>query len=150
MIDQTPKCEETFAAGRKAPWTHHVVLGAVCALVIGAYAWSAQSGLLELWGLSADNTYYNLLVEGFRSGQLNLQREVPPGLAQLADPYDPIANEPYRWIEGCPLHDLSYYQGRLYLYVAIHFTTVPTAGCGGEPTKQQSARHRLRVLSSIA
>jgi hypothetical protein len=40
------------------------------------------------------DTYYNLLVQGFRAGQLSLKKEVPPGLAQLADPYDPDANAP--------------------------------------------------------
>ena len=68
------------------------LLAAVCALVIGVYAYMAQSGLLELLSPSAADTYYNLLVRGFRAGQLSLKKEVPPGLAQLADPYDPAAN----------------------------------------------------------
>ena len=61
--------------------------------------------------------YYNLLVQGFRSGQLNLKQEAPPGLAKLADPYDPAANTVYR--EGAHLHDLSYYNGKLYLYYGV-------------------------------
>jgi tetratricopeptide (TPR) repeat protein len=94
-------------------------LGVVFALVIGVYAWSANSGLLELCSSNAENTYYNLLVQGFRAGQLNLKTAVPPGLAQLADPYDPTAGNPYRWIYGHPLHDLSYYKGKLYLYFGV-------------------------------
>ena len=78
----------------------------------------AQSGMLELLSPSAADTYYNLLVRGFRAGQLSLEKEVPPGLAELADPYDPIANAPYRLMPN-RLHDLSYYQGRLYLYHGV-------------------------------
>ncbi len=93
-------------------------LAAVCVLVIGVYAYMAQSGLLELLTPNAADAYYNSLVQGFRDGQLNLKKEVPPGLAQAADPYDPPASIPY-W--GLPYRvlDLSYYKGRLYLYFGI-------------------------------
>jgi tetratricopeptide (TPR) repeat protein len=63
------------------------------------------------------DAYYNQLVQGFRSGQLNLKREVPPGLTKLADPYDPVANVYYR--EQNRLHDVSYYKGKLYLYFGV-------------------------------
>jgi tetratricopeptide (TPR) repeat protein len=93
-------------------------LAAACALVIGVYAYVAQSGLMESLTLNAADTYYNLLVQGFRAGQLNLKKEVPPGLARLADPYDPAANVLYRFgPSGVP--DLSYYHGRLYLYFGV-------------------------------
>ncbi len=94
------------------------LLAAVCVLVIGVYAYMAQSGLLELLSPSAADTYYNLLVRGLRAGQLSLKKEVPPGLAQLADPYDATANAPYRLMPN-RLHDLSYYRGRLYLYHGV-------------------------------
>ena len=93
-------------------------LAAVCALVIGVYAYTAQSGLLEMLSPSAADTYYNLLVRGFRAGQLSLKKDVPPGLAQLADPYDSTANAPYRLMPN-RLHDLSYYKGKLYLYFGV-------------------------------
>jgi hypothetical protein len=99
---------------RKA-WT---LLVAVCVLVIAVYAYMAQSGLLELLRPSAADTYYNLLVRGFRAGHLSLQEDVPPGLAQLADPYDATANGPYR-LRPYLLHDQSYYKGRLYLYFGV-------------------------------
>jgi tetratricopeptide (TPR) repeat protein len=97
------------------PWRP---LAAVCVLVIGVYAYMAQSGVLELASPNAADAYYNLLVRGFRAGQLNLKKEVPPGFAQLADPYDPSANAlyqppPYR------LLDLSYYKGKFYLYWGV-------------------------------
>jgi tetratricopeptide (TPR) repeat protein len=90
----------------------------VCVLVIGVYAYVAQSGLLESLSRDASDTYYNLLVRGFQQRQLNLDKEVPPGLTNLADPYDPVANAPYRLLPW-RLHDLSYYKGRLYLYHGV-------------------------------
>jgi hypothetical protein len=80
---------------------------------------SARSGLLEAQVARADDTYYNLLVRALRAGQLNLLMEVPPGFAQLSDPYDPVANRDYRSLDGHPMHDLSYYHGKLYFYFGI-------------------------------
>ena len=94
------------------------ILVGVCALVVGVYAYMAQSGVLESVGPDAADTYYNLLVQGFRAGQLSLKKEVPPGFTRLADPYDPTANSPYR-LGPDRLHDLSYYKGRLYLYFGV-------------------------------
>jgi tetratricopeptide (TPR) repeat protein len=93
-------------------------LAAVCVLVLGVYAYAAQSGMMESLTLKAADTYYNLLVQGFQAGQLSLNKEAPPGLAQLADPYDPAANAPYR---STPygVHDMSYYHGKLYLYFGV-------------------------------
>jgi len=95
--------------------TGWISLAAVCALVLGVYAYMAQSGPLELLSPTAADTYYNLLVQGFRAGQLSLNKEVPPEFARLADPYDPAVNVPY---VGPPyrLLDLSYYKGKFYLY----------------------------------
>jgi hypothetical protein len=78
----------------------------------------AQSGALELQSTNPADAYYNLLVQGFRAGQLSLKKEAPPGLAQLADPYDPSANNRYRSVPYLT-HDLSYYKGRLYLYFGV-------------------------------
>ena len=75
----------------------YAVFGMVCALVIGIFAWSAESGFLELASPHAEDSYYNLLVQGFRAGQLNVRREAPPGLTQLANPYDPAVNTSYVW-----------------------------------------------------
>jgi tetratricopeptide (TPR) repeat protein len=54
-----------------------------------------------------------LLVQGFRAGHLSLKKEVPPGFAQLADPYDRTANTRYGVL------DLSYYKGKFYLYYGM-------------------------------
>src|SRR5438552_18956852 len=102
----------------KSRWMQLGVLGAMCALVIGVYAYMAQSSVWETWSKDAADANYNLLVQGFRAGQLSLKKEVPPGFANLANPFDPAANLPYR---GQPyrLNDLSYYKGRLYLYFGV-------------------------------
>jgi tetratricopeptide (TPR) repeat protein len=96
----------------------HGVLGAVCLLVVGVYVYAAHTDVWETTSQSAADCYYNLLVQGFRAGHLNLKKDVPPGLTQLADPYDPVANALYRVAPYC-LHDLSYYKGRLYLYFGV-------------------------------
>ena len=72
------------------------ILAAACVLVIGIHGYTARLGVLESLSLDAADTYYNLLVQGFRDGHLSLKKEIPPGFAQLADPYDPVANTPYR------------------------------------------------------
>ena len=78
----------------------------------------AESSGLELRRPDAADNYYNLLVDGFRVGQLSVKKEVPPELARLADPYDPAGHFRY---QGPPyrLGDLSYYKGRLYLYFGV-------------------------------
>jgi tetratricopeptide (TPR) repeat protein len=100
-------------------WIYHAVFGVVCALVIGIFTWSAETGFLELASPHAEDSYYNLLVQGFRAGQLNVKRETPPGLAQLADPYDPAVNASYIWDERYLSADMSYYKGKLYLYFGV-------------------------------
>ncbi len=90
----------------------------VCAVVIGIYAYMAQSRVLEFLNPNPAECHYNLLVTGFRAGQLNLKKEAPPAFTRLADPYDPTANKPYR-LGTDRLHDLSYYKGRLYLYFGV-------------------------------
>jgi tetratricopeptide (TPR) repeat protein len=90
----------------------------VCALVIAIFWVSAHAGLIDLLGRTGADSYYNLLVEGFQRGQLSLNKAVPPGLAQLADPYDPAANAPYR-TPPTLADDLSFYRGKFYLYFGV-------------------------------
>jgi tetratricopeptide (TPR) repeat protein len=108
MIDSQSDGSGAEAPRGRLPSIQRGILAAVCLLVIGVYEYSARSGY---FALSSLNVYYNSLVQGFRAGQLNLKKEVPPGLAQLADPYDPHANAHYP-----ELLDMSYYKGKLYLY----------------------------------
>jgi len=48
MTGRTSKCKEPTTSAPKTRTLQYAVLGAVCALVIGVYAWSARSGVLEL------------------------------------------------------------------------------------------------------
>jgi len=100
-------------------WMYHAIFAMVCALVIGIFAWSAKPGFLELARPRAEDTYYNLLVQGFRAGQLNVKREAPPGLTQLADPYDPAVNASHIWDARYLSYDMSYYREKLYLYFGV-------------------------------
>jgi len=118
MIDSRPDRREAKTSGGRSRWMQHGVLGAVCALVVGVYACAAHSGVSESLSLNAADTYYNLLVQGFRAGQFSLKKEAPPGLGQLANPYDPAANAAYR-SASYGTYDLSYYKGRFYLYFGV-------------------------------
>ncbi len=103
-------------------WWQTAVLAALCSGVIALYALLAGSRVSELGNPTAKEAYYNLLVDGLRSGQLNLARAAPDGLTALADPYDPQANLAFRgyiYEGGNRLHDLTYYRGKLYLYFGI-------------------------------
>ena len=93
-------------------------LGAVCLLVIGMYAYTAPLARLESLISKPAESYYNLLVQGFRSGHLSLKKEVPTGLTRLANPYDPDANSHYQDLRY-GLRDMSYYKDRLYLYFGV-------------------------------
>jgi len=117
MIDSGSDGGRAEAMGAKSRWIQNGILGAICAVVVGGYVYTARSGGMELSSPNPADAYYNLLVRGFRAGQLSLKKDVPPGLAQLADPYDPVANRLYRF--GYQLHDLSYYKGRLYVYFGV-------------------------------
>ncbi len=116
MIGETSDSRETTASGNKSYWAHWTVLGAVCVAIICIFAWSAESSLIEMLDSQPADSYYNLLVQGFRSGQLNVKREVPPELAQQPNPYNPPANVRY-WAIG--VGDMSYYKGKLYLYFGV-------------------------------
>jgi tetratricopeptide (TPR) repeat protein len=115
MIDSKADCSEAETSRR---WMQRGILAALCSLVIGIYACTARSEYLPPLSLNAADDYYNLLVRGFRAGQLSLYKKAPDGLTQLADPYDPLANARYR-VESDRLHDLSYYKGKLYLYYGV-------------------------------
>ncbi len=90
-----------------------ISLAAAGALVVGLYVCTGHEGAVTQASLDAAGSYYNLLVQGFRAGQLNLKKEVPPALAQLADPYTPTPLRPLG------VEDLSYYGGKLYLYFGV-------------------------------
>jgi hypothetical protein len=92
------------------------VLVALCVLVVvGFYARSAVSYGKPLAPNQAPKygNFQNPIADALLDHQLSLKIAPPPGLLALPNPYDPIANDPYR---AAGLHDLSLYKGKLYAY----------------------------------
>jgi hypothetical protein len=86
-----------------------VAIVLVCGYV---YFWTALQYPNTAFG-RAPQGYYGLLTEGFRSGHLYAAIEPHPALLALPDPYDPVANAPYR------VHDMSLFEGKYYLYFGV-------------------------------
>src|SRR5579862_8392886 len=87
----------------KMPLTRYLVLSLCGAAVLFFYAWAVAPGGGLFGRFEGGDSYYNLLVKGFRSGHLSLAVEVPPKLLALKDPYDPKQNAPFG------MHDASFY-----------------------------------------
>jgi len=116
-MDNPLKSEDPSA--QIVPWLKYFALAGVCAAIVWFYAVSADTITTSPMGnVESSRAYYNLLVDGFRSGHLYLKREVSPSIAQLPNPYDPQATEIYSDTpyELGGIHDMSYYRGKLYLY----------------------------------
>lgn len=78
-------------------------------VVFLAVMWLLTAGTLTTW--TPYSNYFDRQADGFLSGQLSLPEEPAPELAGLEDVYD------WRQREGINyLWDVSYYQGRFYLY----------------------------------
>ncbi len=87
------------------------LLGVVLVLAAFFYVWTATSAL-DRWSFKLQpHDLYNRLADGFLAGQLSFVERPAPELAELADPYDPAQNAPFR-----RFHDVSYRNGRYYLY----------------------------------
>jgi tetratricopeptide (TPR) repeat protein len=111
--------KQSNGPGGNFPWFQMIIFAIVCALIVGIYVWSAAPGVLDLASPRAEDAYYNLLVRGFRDGQLNLERDPSPGLVQLANPYDPSVNGPYVWDADHLSYEMTYYKGKFYLYFGV-------------------------------
>ena len=57
--------------------------------------------------------YYGALTQGFQEGHLSVAIQPAPGLLALKDPYDPVANAPYR------VHDMTLWRGKYYMYYGV-------------------------------
>ena len=88
-------------------------------IVFATYLFLGGMGLTDRGNPEPRDAAYNLLARGLLSGHLYIDKAVPPGLARLADPYDPEANKAFRVDTTHRLHDLTYYRGRLYLYFGV-------------------------------
>jgi tetratricopeptide (TPR) repeat protein len=95
----------------------------VIAVVVSflTYLAFASTAVSPTSGEHARDAYYNRLVDGLLAGHLSLDKPVPKALAALPDPYDPAAVGAARGLNYTPssVHDLSYFQGRLYLYFSV-------------------------------
>ena len=78
--------------------------------VLAAYLFLGAMGDTQFGEQRPRDAAYNLLARGLLSGHLALDKEAPPILARLADPYDPAANGAARDPRG-RLNDLSYFRG---------------------------------------
>jgi hypothetical protein len=74
------------------------------------YLWTTTSSNAPLESTKKPEDYYNLLTEAFYNWQTYILKEPDPRILSLDNPYDPIANAPYRF------HDLSLYNKHYYLY----------------------------------
>lgn len=82
-----------------------------CLAVACCYVWTVRSSG-DPWKFGKEQRdYYNLLIDGYLSGQLNMKVEVPDALLKLKNPYDP-GERPV----GLGLHDASFYKGKYYVY----------------------------------
>ena len=97
-----------------------IIAAALVSVLLACIACTADS---ELGAKDPKDAYYNLMVRGWLQGKTSLSMEAPAGLAGLPNPYDPKANAQYRGtlFYGPRIHDLSYFNGKLYAY----FSAVP-------------------------
>jgi hypothetical protein len=114
MPAETPTADAGLADRAPAARRDIAALVAFGVAIVLSYTWVAfqpNGG----WSLLTNEPrgYYNLEVAGFRAGHFYMPIEPKPGLLALADPYDPVANAPYR------VHDMSLYRGHYYMYFGV-------------------------------
>lgn len=91
-----------------AGWSEGLLVALSMSIVVWFFHWTVKvNGGFENW---ENLDYFQLLVRGWRKGQLHLDKAPAPELLALADPYDPEQNGPYK------LGDASLYQGKYYVY----------------------------------
>jgi tetratricopeptide (TPR) repeat protein len=100
-------------------WKWQAPFAVAALIIILVYCWSAETGFFEINSPQPEDSYYNLLVQGFRAGQLNVKRDAPPELAKLSNPYDPAQNAASAWDIRHLSYEMSFYQGKLYLYFGV-------------------------------
>ncbi|PYQ24241.1 MAG: hypothetical protein DMF79_02185 [Acidobacteria bacterium] len=86
----------------------------VLLLVVAFYFWTASNG--KPFGVGqpqGEESFYNVLADALRHGQLHLRLEPRPEMFELMEPYEPARNDPFR------LHDASLYKGKYYLYFGV-------------------------------
>jgi Flp pilus assembly protein TadD len=91
------------------------ILGVVCAMVIGIVLWFADPASTLAQHSQAKDAPYNLLVQGFQTGQLNLNIPPPPGLLNFSNPFDTAIQAR----DAGKAADMSYYKGKVYMYFGV-------------------------------
>ncbi len=86
--------------------------------VLATYLFLGAMGDTQFGNQRPRDAAYNLLARGLLSGHLSLDKDAPPVLARISDPYDPAMNGAARDPRD-RLNDLSYFHGKLYLYFGI-------------------------------
>lgn len=97
--------------GARAVTARRTALSLVFLVSAAFYLWTATTGGQGLQFGGAQGDYYNQQTNGFLAGHLYLPTLPPKGLLDLANPYNPSLNAPYR----PQFLDLSLYHGHFYL-----------------------------------
>jgi hypothetical protein len=92
------------------PWTIVTVLFFAAVAVYDV--WTAATTVEGMHFDKAGSRYYGLLADALRHGDIALRIKPPQALLDLPNPYDPVANEPFRTTGR--LWDLSLRDGHLY------------------------------------
>jgi hypothetical protein len=104
-LQKLERAQSVVARGAQRPrWLWLVPL---LALIVLIYAFASAAGSFSHWPVYS--TFFDMLAEGFRRGQLSLPYDPPPELLALPNPYD-RANGRY-WLIDATLHG-----GKYYLY----------------------------------
>jgi hypothetical protein len=95
---------------------HRAAVAVSMLFVIAVFAMCARSYGKSWASTTTASGFQNLQADALAHGQAALRVPVPRGLLALRDPYDPVANAPFR---AAGIHDLSLYRGRLYSYFGV-------------------------------
>src|SRR4051812_38883959 len=95
------------ATARRARIASAAGLALYVVFAIGLNLFIVSAGTWTHWPFQSG--YYDTQAEGYRSGHIHVAKPPKPGLATLADPYNPANMRYWSW-------DYSYYKGHLHLY----------------------------------
>ncbi len=93
--------------------TESLCLGLLAIAVVCWFYWTAMQPAGGLFLSKERSGYYGALTKGFSEGHLHVDFKPASGLLALKDPYDPVANAPYR------VHDMTLWKGNYYLYYGV-------------------------------
>ena len=105
---EIPKGDKAATDRRRA--TRMAAFGFV--LVLTLHAWILSAGWVTPW--PQYSSYYNRLSRSLLRGEVSLSPGPAAAHLALTDPYDPVANHPFRQREG--VHDAVLFGGKFYLY----------------------------------